>query len=161
MSDGKKINTSNFRIESNIIEFNDSLLQISNISQVSVESELNGKFKYWTIILLFFGIIGCIQSIQEIKLLGLLLIVVSVVYILWFLLSYYEEKVKYLCIYLNSGCIYYIYCEDVKFMKNAMKVIKYCINNHTIKKIKIDFDNCKLYNSPIIIGDENKVNECP
>ncbi len=38
-----------------------------------------------------------------------------------------------------------------------MKVIEYCINNQHSTNIKIDFDNCKLYNSPVTLGDKNEV----
>ncbi len=31
-----------------------------------------------------------------------------------------ERQEKYLCIYLNSGHIYYIYCENKKFLKKVM-----------------------------------------
>ena len=45
----------------------------------------------------------------------------------------------------------------MKFLKEVMEVIEYCINNHYVQKVKIDFDNCQLYNSPIIVGNKNEV----
>lgn len=56
MSKEKKINTSSFKIENNIISFNDCLLQISNISHISVEPPPKKKFKPWTLIFLIVGI---------------------------------------------------------------------------------------------------------
>ena len=34
-----------------------------------------------------------------------------------------------------------------------MDVIEYCINNHYSKEINIDLVDCKLYNSPLIMGN--------
>ena len=89
---------------------------------------------------------------------GISLIIISLFYIIiivW--LNFYNEE-KYLHIYLNSGNIYYFSCNDKKFLKDIMEVIEYCINHHYTNEVKIDFDNCKLYNSPITVGDKNEVN---
>lgn len=37
-------------------------------------------------------------------------------------------------------------------------MLEYCINNHYVQEVCIDFENCILDNSPIIVGNENEVN---
>ncbi|MCM1440616.1 MAG: hypothetical protein NC131_15675 [Roseburia sp.] len=64
---------------------------------------------------------------------------------------------KYLCIYLNSGHTYYIYCENEKFVKRVIRVMKYCINSHGTQDIKIDFNKCTLENVPLNISNEKEV----
>lgn len=45
-----------------------------------------------------------------------------------------------------------MFCSSEKFLKNVIELIKYCVNNHNAQEVKIDFSNCKVYNSPITIG---------
>ena len=54
---------------------------------------------------------------------------------------------------MNCGNSYFIYCENEMFLNNVMDVIEYCINNHYSKEINIDLVDCKLYNSPLIMGN--------
>lgn len=157
MNEEKKIIADNFKIEKNIISFNDSLLQISNISNIDVESVPKPQFHLWPIALFIVGLSLVIASEEKIKLIGLLLILGVMIYIIWYVLYNMNNDDKYLCIYLNSGQVYYICCENKKFLKKVMRVIKYCINNHTPQEIKIDFDQCTLENVPINIGNNKEV----
>ena len=52
---------------------------------------------------------------------------------------------------------YQVLSKDKEFLKDVMQVIKYCINNHFTQLVQIDFDNCEIQNSPIVVGNENKV----
>ena len=40
---------------------------------------------------------------------------------------------------LNSGFLYYIICENERFLQSVMEIIEYCINHHYIKNILIIF----------------------
>lgn len=156
--DNKKISTNNFKIEKNVISFNDTLLQISNISQVSVEPISKYKFNFLSLIA---GIIGFLMTKEKynelIQAFGIIIISVVITYIIIIVLFNFYNDERYLHLYLNSGNVYIFYCTDLYFMKEVMKVIEYCINNHSVKKIRIDFDKCKVYNSPITIGNRNEV----
>lgn len=156
MSDTKKISTNNFRIEKNVISFNDSLLQISNISQVDVAPVPKKKFNFLSIVALVIGFFLLTFINGETKTLGVIFIVGAIAYMIWFY-SVNSNEDRYLNISLNSGNIYCIICRDKKFLEEVMKVIEYCINNHSSQKIQIDFNKCKMYNSPVIIGNRNEV----
>lgn len=157
MNKEKIISTSNFKIENNIISFNDVLLQISNISSVSVEPVAKKKFEPWFIVIFFLGIFGAMQPDEDIKGFGIVFVVISVAYICWLLIENYGKNEKYLYISLNSGFLYYIICENERFLQSVMEIIEYCINHHYIKNIQIDFNECRLYNSPITVGDGKEV----
>ena len=88
---------------------------------------------------------------------GIILLIIVVSYVCWLLIVNYGSDTKYLYIFLNSGFLYYIICEDEKFLQSVMEVIEYCINHHYIKNIQIDFNECKLYNSPITVGNDKEV----
>lgn len=157
MNEEKTITTDNFRIEKNTISFNDSILQISNISSVDVESAPKPKFNLWSIVICIVGLLMMVKYGREMNVLGIVLFFGALIYIIWYVGYIMDSKDKYLCIYLNSGRVYYIDCESEKFLKKVMKVMKNCINNHNTKKIKIDFNQCTLENSPLNIGNEKEV----
>lgn len=160
MGDIKKINTSNFRIENNIISFNSTLLQISNISQVSVEQTPKKKPSIWSIVFVVIGIFMALKRHDDfISGLGIVIILGVVAYIIAIVIFNYGYDEIYLHIYLSSGNIYSICCYDTDFLEYVMEVIEYCINNHYAQEIKVDFKRCKLYNSPLIIGDRNEVQQ--
>lgn len=158
MNSEKEVLTDNFKIEKNIICFNESLIQISSISLVSIEPVPRKKFHLESILALIIGGFLYLSS-RNAKELGLLIIVIVIVYLSWYLLFNMGSNKKYLYIYLNSGQSRYFICDDEVFLEHVVNVIKYCINNHSVSKVKIDFENCKIYNSPITIGNRNEVNQ--
>lgn len=157
MDNKKVISTNDFKIENNIISFNNSLVQISNISHINVEPVPKPKFPHWPIIVGIIGVVGIIEASGEIQLLGFLLVGFVAMYILYYVMNYNDKEDKYLCIYLNSGHTYFIYCENEKFLKKVMGVMEYCINKNGKQKIKVDFNQCTLEGVPINIGNEKKV----
>lgn len=159
MNERKKISTNNFRIENNVILFSNTILQISNISQVSVDIPPYKKINFWSIIISIVGMLFAqVKYYEFIQNMGIFLTTGGIVYIISILIYNVTNTEKYLHIYLSSGNVYCILCNNLKFLKEVMEVIEYCINNHYAQEIRIDFDNCQLYNSPIIVGNENEVN---
>lgn len=154
MKDIKEIKTSNFKIENNIISFNDSLLQISNISQIDIAPIPKLKVNLWIVIIA--AVLGAtmISSYPF----GVLMLAVAIGYpICVYLINKNNEEKRFLNISLNSGYMYCIFCSDKKFLKNVRMVIEYCINHHWTQSINIDFNNCELKNSPLVIGNQNDV----
>lgn len=155
----KKIETSNFRVENNIICFENTILQISNISQITIEPARPMKFNYWSVVAVIVGVLClCAKGVDAIQTVGLIATLGGAVYILTAVILISDEKSKnFLFIYLNSGIFYSFLCEDEIFLAEVMMVLEYCINNHSIQDTIIDFIGCKLYNSPIISGKENGI----
>lgn len=159
MDGAKKISTNNFQIEKNLISFSDSVIQISNISQVDVASPPKKQLNTSAIAAIVLGVFIS-MVIPELEMIGVIVAICGVGYIgLYIYLNSNEST--YLNISLNSGRVYSIICKDKEFLKEVMQVIKYCINNHSTKTFQIDFENCNITNSPIIQGDDNEVNLCP
>ncbi len=158
MGEEKYIRTSKIKIEKNTIAFNQSLLQISNISHVSVEPVPKPKIHWWFIGICAMGFPLILLSEGVIRVVGVLLLIAGILYLIRYLLENVGNEENYLYIHLNSGDVYYIYCEDKKFLKKVMKVIKFCFNNKMMKQnIMIDFDNCEFDRSPINIGNKKEV----
>ena len=78
-----------------------------------------------------------------------------IVYAFYYICSNTDEK--HLNVYLNSGNVYCIMCKDTQFLDRVMQVIEYCINNHYTQSVTIDFNNCRVFDSPITVGSWNKV----
>ncbi len=156
MSEIEKISTENFKIEKNIISFSNSLIQVSNISQVCVAPTPKKKFNFLSLLALAIGVMLVRASGETQQFIGIVCIVGVIMYAFYFMYSNTDEK--YLNIYLNSGNVYCIICKDAQFLDRVMQVIEYCINNHYIQSVTIDFNNCRVFNSPITVGNRNKVN---
>lgn len=155
MEERKKINTNDFQIEKNLISFSDSIIQISNISQVGVSSPPKIQFNCAVVVVIFFGFFIS-MVVPALQVIGILAFFCGVSYVALYLYMNKDESI-YLNISLNSGRVYNIICKDKEFLKEVMQVIKYCINNHFTQLVQIDFDNCEMYNSPIVVGNENEV----
>ena len=152
----KKINTGNLKIENNIISFGKTLLQINNISEISVEQVNRRKLELWPIIVIIVGGMA-VQGIRELKYLVLLFVIAGVVYIGWSIYVYLNDEKQYLHIYMNSGSVYTMYCESNGFLKRVLDEIKECINHPHVQNVKVDFNNCEIKKSPIIIGNKKGV----
>ena len=165
MGKRKSIKTDNFKIENNIISFNNTILQISNISQISVEPEPKKKFNFWSILLIIAAIFSVFIAIKIdnnlirfiFGFLGLIMYFVFYIYTSFFI-DLGDRKEKYLYIYLNSGNVHYFPCSNILFQKSVTEVIENCINNHYVNEIKVDFVNCKITNSPIAVVNNNSIN---
>ena len=146
------------KIENNVIAISDLLLQISNISQVSIEPMPKKKVNVMSALVFLLGVFAIVQRTENFMLLGTILITFGGVYWLWLCIEN-SRGGQYLYLYMNSGSNYYIFCENDVFLKEVINVIEYCINNKYIQEIKVDFENCQLDNSPLIIGNRNQVNQ--
>ncbi len=151
----KKINVNNFKIEKNILSFNNSMVQISNISQVGVASPPKKPFNGTVIAAIVFGLLMSMIA-PALQMVGVILVLGGIGYIILYISSNSNEDI-YLNISLNSGGVYSIICKDKDFLKEVMQVIEYCINNHYNQIVSIDFNECNISNSPIISGNNNKV----
>ena len=155
MEERKKIKRNDFQIENNLISFSDSMIQISNISQVDVAVPLKQPLNSMAIVAIVLGLL-IFLAVPGVEIIGLIVAGCGAGYVFWYKYLNNDESV-YLNISLNSGRVYSIICKDKEFLKEVMQVIKYCINNHFTQLVQIDFDNCEMYNSPIVVGNENEV----
>ena len=71
MDKEKKIVTENFKIERNIVSFNDFMLQIRNITSVNVEPIPKKKFNLWAIIIFIIGVLVLILADDDYKIIGI------------------------------------------------------------------------------------------
>lgn len=148
MSEIRKINTSNFRIDRNIISFNDFLISMNSISQIDVAPMLKRKVSVWAGIVFLSGL-SLIGLSKAANVAGAMLIAGVMGYVLWVVWEN-AKRDKCLNISLNSGDVYCISCKSNYFQMEVMGIIEYCMNDQYDQRIQIDFVNCRMANAPIL-----------
>lgn len=129
MEDGRYIETSEFLIKGNLICWDGMMVQLSNISCISLSALNSPKFPTEIFQLLFYGIISFVfSSVFESQFLFWLFIVFLII-IFCLLLEWkssYDEKdsMMNLILNLNSGCNLQFTFKDQQFLKNVIEILQ-------------------------------------
>lgn len=143
------IETSQMRICENSFVYENSVLQISNMSSVSVAPFPPKPISLWMIIFILAGAI--LLPHEETFWWGLLMITIGAIGIIY--VRYYNlNKGHYLTIIMNSGSTYYFNCDDSKFLYKIKNVMMQCMNDPK-KSFNIDLRNSVI--RTIQAGDHN------
>lgn len=141
---GDKVNTSIMTIENNVLLYNRSVIQLSNIEQVDIAPIPDTPIPNWVYL---FGIAGIILlAIQP--LLGLIALIAAAIGYLW-IQSKNSDKGEYLTIILTSGRKLYFFSKNSSLLKQIVKIITNSMNGNTAKQI-INFNHSSINGS--IIG---------
>lgn len=147
MEDEKNVyKDSNIEIRKNVMKFDNHIIQLSNISCVSVSKMEKKKISNEVYICILIGLI----LLNFNALLGILVMGVGIVGIFRVIL-YNGDLGYYLKMELNSGINAYFSANDDKFLYSIVEVMENCFND-TNTIIKID-----MKNSNIIYGDSNSI----
>ena len=146
----KEIDTPIFKIKENILTFGDNLIQISNISQVSIYPIAKQPIPMYIPIIILIGMFFISSRGNNMKFMGFVILGLGI-YLGYKLYEKNANRGDILRIQLNSGFKFSIICNDKAFLSNVIDVLKDCFNNN--KSIAtIDFKN-----SIVTIGEQNKV----
>ncbi|WP_283702892.1 hypothetical protein [Clostridium perfringens] len=151
-----KIKTKEIDINNNILKLDKETIQLSNISQISIDKPRKKiSNKVWLIIILSFIMREFSKEIAGVLLLG------SIVYIILIVLK--NENASYcLSIYQNYGGIYHISVKDETFLKKIREVLEECFNN-SIKGATINIEKQTIekqtIDAPITIGNNSIKND--
>ncbi|WP_283689706.1 hypothetical protein [Clostridium perfringens] len=149
-----RIKTKEIDINNNILKLDKETIQLSNISQISIDKPRKKiSNKVWLIIILSFIMKEFSKAIAGVLLLG------SIVYIILIFLK--NENASYcLSIYQNYGGIYHISVKDESFLKKIREVLEECFNN-SIKGATINIEKQtiekQMIDAPITIGNNNSI----
>lgn len=141
-------------IDKNSISFDTSIVQISNISSIEIKSPSKKEVSFWAIQILIVGALllwfGLTKDNEYCAVVGGILMLSFIIYVIWIEYENSDKGERYLFLFLNSGYIYSIYCDDPKFLRRVIGVLRDCMNNRLFgQRIKIDFENCSINNSTI------------
>lgn len=122
----KEIQTNFLTIKGNIIECNDLLIQMSNVSTFEAINAPTEPFPTWTIIL---GIISlaCLSHFLLVGIIGIAITVYSI--FKWYKTNEELKQHRYLIITLNSRDVIRILFTDIKFLQKVLSCIEEILIN--------------------------------
>lgn len=127
----KIIDTPNLYIEGNIMSWEDNMLQLSNVVNISTVPQGLLAFPFWTLLLILAGFI----LIRQIFWFALIMLILSGIIIYWWYKRNEELKTQsHLVIHTNSGKVYSFLFSDRKFLKEVFNVLgEIILNGHSMK----------------------------
>ncbi len=147
-----KIETSEIKIDGNVIRFNKETIQISNVSQFSINKPAM-KIPYIAAIICFFSLYLLDKSTG----IAILLLLLSGGYI-FYVVNQNMNSGSYLTFYQNSGKIYQIHVQDEDFLREIRDVLEDRFNNK-LNNATIHLDNKTIVNGHVAVGNHNNINE--
>lgn len=145
----KIVETRELTIYRNTLIYEDSVIQLENISRISVSPIEKRKIPLWSIICAILGVLALGTEAG----MGMLLLAIGGGYFCYIL--YQNSQLgHYLTLELNSGYNIYFTGKNIEFLKRITKVLAECMNDknnsYTIHMEQATIDN-------IQIGDKNKM----
>lgn len=120
------INTPELRIHNNILEWSESMLQLSNVAVVSRVPLDSIPFPWWCLVSGFLGLF----IFKEAVWIGLLLLCVAAAGIyIWYKKSEERKQQKNLIITMNSGSVMIFTFQNKAFLESVIKVLREIIAN--------------------------------
>lgn len=128
LSKSPTIQTDYLKIFGNALEFEDTTLQLSNISLLSTKDIAPARFPGWSVVLILIGVLLWQRSVA----LSLLMIGAGAIWIcLWYSKKQEMADLKKLIIITNSGNAFPIIFNDQAFLKQVVDVLNSIIANPT------------------------------
>lgn len=123
-SQNREIETDRFRVRGNLLEWENMMLQLSNISAVGIGDLPNVSFPNFAAVI---GVVGAAICMMQGA--GLFLGLALIIGAGWMIYNWYEENQarknkKYLHLQMNSGDIYSLLFHDISFLQDTLKVVE-------------------------------------
>lgn len=149
MKKEKTIETPELSISGNIMKWENSIIQLSNISSISTVPLSVQAFPWWTIILIVLGMSIFDTSV----LIALLMFAISAIIIFsWYQKNKEIKTKKFLVILTNSGISFSFLFNNKKFLDEVLHVLSCIIaeGKTTNHNIKININNSTITNSQVL-----------
>lgn len=151
----KVIETAGLQIQGNLLRWNDVVIQISNISQISVGSYPSQPFPMWTIAAILIGL----MFMQFNVFIGLVaLLVGGGAIFLWYQERQSKKDYKFLHLHLNSGTHFSLIFEQQQFLRKVLEVFANIfedVDDNVNNNITIDIKNCTVTGNGKIVETIN------
>ena len=139
----KRVNTPSLSIVGRLLRWEDTIIQIDNISLISTADFQQTSFPLWSLVLILIGLLLIRYSVFV----GLICLTGGGLAI-WFWNAEVQktQSYKYLNIQLNSGRVFSLLFESDVFLKQVLVVFANIFedNDLTDKNIYIDIRNCRI-----------------
>lgn len=146
----KTIETPTLLIKKNIMAWDDTMIQLSNISYVSSSDVAKLGFPIWAAILILAGLFLMGKS----TFLAIVLVLIGALWIYyWYQENEKRKKCAVLTIRMNSGNNLYFAFSDKTFLTKVMNVLAYIIINGTDRQVSINIEGCEISGNAQVLTD--------
>lgn len=139
-TDNEKIITKELKIAENVFIYNETVIQLCNISRINLAKAPKEPYQIMHIIMVLIGILLLFGG-GVMLLVGLLVIGIGGI-LLYNTYSKNQDEGEYLVLELNSGKNIFLYCKKHTFAVELVDTIINCINSG--KEYKISMENCQI-----------------
>lgn len=148
LMDSKTIETELLKVRGDLIIWQNTMIQISNIAMISTDDILGKPFPIWSAIILFLGAI----IIGSNKVIGISLILLGGIWIAWWYKQNQQRKeYKMLNFLLNSGDKFSLVFYDQDFLKKVTTVLRDILaENRKDAKVTFNIKDSQFVNSSVI-----------
>lgn len=155
------------KIENNVMEYDNSAIQLSNISGINIAPIPKEPYSSWIFIGILLGIL-LISIGRGTKLVGSIILLACLIKLVY---MYYmnSQLGEYLAIELNSGKSVFFSCKNKQFLVQSKQAMIQAFNEKG-KYMEVNFSNCSIHdlalegdidrsinNSTIVKGNKNRV----
>ncbi len=151
----KVIETDELQVHGHLLRWKDVVIQISNISQISVGNYSRPPFPLWTIAALLIGLFFLPYN----KFIGATGLMVGIAVIAVWYESWWDKKdYKFLHLYLNSGTSFSIMFKEEPFLRKVLEVFANIfedVEKNVNNSVTIDIKNCTVKDNGTFIGTLN------
>lgn len=147
----KVIETDELQVRGHLLRWKDVVIQISNISQISVGHYPTQPFPMWTLAAILIGLVA-MKFNALIGLAGLLL--GSGVIFMWYQERESKKGYKFLHLRLNSGTVFSFVFEQEDFLRKVLDVFANIfedVEKNVNNSVTIDIKNCTVKGNGKII----------
>lgn len=146
----KTIDTPSLLIKKNIMAWDNTMIQLSNISYVSASDVASLRFPIWALLMVLAGLFLLKSSAG----LGIVLIIAGAVWLFyWYQENEKRKNCAILTIRMNSGNNLYFTFSDRTFLTKVMNVLSYIIVNGTDRQVSINMSNCEISGNAQVLTD--------
>lgn len=145
----KVVDTNELKIYQNTLIYSDSVIQLDNISRISVAPMEKMKVPTWAVVCILVGFIMMGFN----GLIGFLILAAGIG-MCGYILYFNSQLGHYLTIELNSGRLIYFSGKDAGFLKRIMKVLAECINSSQENYV-VNMGNAQI--EKVQFGDNNQM----
>lgn len=151
----KVIETAELQIRGHLLRWKDVVIQISNISQISIGEYPAPPFPVWPEAAILIGLV----LLQFNVWIGLISILVgAVVIFMWYQERQSKKDYKFLHLYLNSGTSFSFVFEQEAFLRKVLEVFANIfedVEKNVNNSVTIDIKNCTVKDNGAFIGTLN------
>lgn len=138
-------------IREKTMRYDDTVIQLKNISKVSVSPIPKTPYPTWAFLCVFIGGFFAWQGYGSLKTFGIIALIVGII-TLAVLYSKNSELGDYLMINLNSGINVIFSCKDKKFLKSVKDTIASSFDEN--ENYSINLKDCQIINKSVVSSSQ-------